>query len=349
MGLQNCAVRYFTARFHAKIYVFDDAALIGSSNLTDGGLCSNREATLLVEDSDDLDEARRLFLELWESAQALTEDKLEAFAKVHVSPAFLDGNPRYADAVGGKVEPPNIKVTTARPNAARMFAEQLRRQIYEQYKPAFTEAVETIRQGNYRRTDLEDLGIEYETNRFLNWVRLTQAPGDNWAQAPLRPKLDERLNEVRRLGQEWVNADRNQVPHDYTDMLTTARRVFGTAESIDIASKDELSQGLLSLHAFLEQLRFVKGGREQLAPFFWSENSNDIDRVKKSLTRLVHGKGDFIERLHDLIYDPAWWLEHFGTFCSLELFGTIKLEEFPPFNGRTAKALRFLGYDVKTS
>ena len=97
MGLQNCAVRYFTARFHAKIYVFDDAALIGSSNLTDGGLCSNREATLLVEDSDDLDEARRLFLELWESAQALTEDKLEAFAKVHVSPAFLDGNPRYAD------------------------------------------------------------------------------------------------------------------------------------------------------------------------------------------------------------------------------------------------------------
>jgi hypothetical protein len=132
-------------------------------------------------------------------------------------------------------------------------------------------------------------------------------------------------------------------------MLTTARRVFGTAESIDIASKDELSQGLLSLHAFLEQLRFVKGGREQLAPFFWSENSNDIDRVKKSLTRLVHGKGDFIERLHDLIYDPAWWLEHFGTFCSLELFGTIKLEEFPPFNGRTAKALRFLGYDVKTS
>jgi hypothetical protein len=132
-------------------------------------------------------------------------------------------------------------------------------------------------------------------------------------------------------------------------MLKTVQRVFGTADSIDNASTEELSDGLLSLHAFLEQLRFVKGGRENLAPFFWNENKRDVARVKKSLTRLVHGQSDFIERLHDLIYDPEWWLEHFGTFCALELFGTIKPEEFPPINGRMAKALRFLGYDVKIS
>jgi hypothetical protein len=225
----------------------------------------------------------------------------------------------------------------------------LRRQIYEQYKPAFSEVLETIREGNYRRADLENLGIAYETNRFLNWVRLTQAPGDNWAHAPLRPDREDRLKEVRRVGEEWIRSDRNQVPHDYIDMLRTAQRVFGTAESIESVSQDELSEGLLSLHAFLEQLRFVKGGRGNLAPFFWAENNNDVQRVKNSLTRLVHGHGDFVERLHDLVYDPAWWLEHFGTFCALELFGTIKPEEFPPINGRMAKALRFLGYDVKTS
>jgi hypothetical protein len=347
--LPNCVVRYFTGGFHAKIYVFDEAALVGSSNLTYPGLHSNREATLLVEDSEDLDEVRRLFSELWENAQTLTPDKLKAFAKIHVRPAFEDGNPRYADAVGGKVEPPSIKVNSGRPNATRMFAEQLRRQVYEQYKPAFTEVLETIRQGNYRRSDLEDLGIAYETNRFLNWVRLTQAPGDTWAQVPFRPDREERLSEIRRLAQEWVKADKNQVPHDYTDMLRTTQRVFGTAESIEGALKDDLSEGLLSLHAFLEQLRFVKGGREKLVPFFWSENNNDVSGVKRSLSRLVHVHGDFIERFHDLVYDPAWWLEHFGTFCALELFGTIKPEEFPPINGRMAKALRFLGYDVRTS
>jgi HKD family nuclease len=347
--LPNCTVRYFTGRFHAKIYIFDEAALIGSSNLTDGGLCSNREATLLVEDSESLDEARRLFAELWESARTLTPDKLKAFAKAHVPPSFPEGHPRYAEAVGGKVEPPNIQVNDGQPKAARMFIEQLRRQIYEQYRPAFTEVVETIRQENYRRLDLEDLGILHETNRFLNWVRLTQAPGDSWADAPLRAEHDDRLQEIRRLGPEWVKAEKNQVPHDYAQMLKTVRHVFGTAESIENASKDELSDGLLSLHAFLERLRFVKGGRESLAPFFWNENKNDVPRVKKSLTWLIHGQGDFIERLHDLIYDRAWWLEQFGIFCALELFGTIRPDEFPPVNGRMAKALRFLGYDVKTS
>lgn len=349
VGTPNCTVRYFTTRFHAKIYVFDDAALLGSSNLTDGGLIANREATLLVEDSDDLDEIRRLFLDLWDEAQALTPEKLNAFAKVYVRQPFPDGNPRFAEAVGGKVEPRNINVDNRPPTAARIFVEQLRRQVNEQYRPAFLEVLETLQSGNYRRADLEDLGIAYETNRFLNWVRLSKAPGDEWSQGPLRPAQADRLKEVRSLAQEWVTANRSQVPHDYTDMLRNVRRVFGTPDSIENAAKDELSEGLLSIHAFLEQLRFVKGGKDQLAPFFWAQNGGDLDRVKKSLARLVHGRDDFIERLHDLIYDPKWSLSYFGKFCALELFGTVKPDELPPINGRMAKALRFIGYDVKAT
>lgn len=146
-----------------------------------------------------------------------------------------------------------------------------------------------------------------------------------------------------------MQASNNQVPIDYTDMLRTVKRVFGTIDSIENASKDELTEGLLSLHAFLEQLRFVKGGKGNLPSFFWSQNNDDVSRVKKSIIRLVHGGGDFIDRLHDLIYDPAWWLSYFGKFCALELFGTVKPEELPPINGRMAKALRFLGYEVKTT
>src|ERR1700676_323556 len=35
LGKPGVHVRYFTHRFHAKLYVFDDAALVGSANLTD--------------------------------------------------------------------------------------------------------------------------------------------------------------------------------------------------------------------------------------------------------------------------------------------------------------------------
>lgn len=35
-----------TGRFHAKIFIFDDDLLVGSSNLTQGGLFRNRRATV---------------------------------------------------------------------------------------------------------------------------------------------------------------------------------------------------------------------------------------------------------------------------------------------------------------
>ena len=84
-GVTGVAIRYFTSRFHAKIYVFDRGALLGSSNLTDGGLRSNREAVILLDqddDADDVDEIRALFVELWNAALVLTPEKLDGFERI---------------------------------------------------------------------------------------------------------------------------------------------------------------------------------------------------------------------------------------------------------------------------
>ena len=103
----------------------------------------------------------------------------------------------------------------------------------------------------------------------------------------------------------------------------------------------------MSLHAFTEQSRFVKGGWDQLPLVFWKRNANDTERVKSELSNLLYGTGDFIERLHDLLYARGTPLFLFGRFCALELYGTINPDHFPPMNGRMAKALRYLGFDVK--
>jgi len=123
--------------------------------------------------------------------------------------------------------------------------------------------------------------------------------------------------------------------------------VFGEQESIETASKDQLTQGLMSLHAFSEQQRFVKGGAANLPGAFWTANNQDGEKVRQTLKYLTHGTGDFIERLHDVLYNPHMKLGYFGRFCAPELYGTIKPEECPPMNGRMAKALRYLGFDVR--
>jgi hypothetical protein len=124
-------------------------------------------------------------------------------------------------------------------------------------------------------------------------------------------------------------------------------RVFGSVRAIEVATKNDLSNGLLGLHAFIEQLRFVKGGLTNLGPTFWRENDDDEKRVKETISFFLYGPGDFIQRLHDVLYDRQRKIAYFGIFCALELYGTVKPLEFPPLNGRMAKALRFIGFNVK--
>ncbi len=351
IGIPNLAIRYLTRRFHAKIFVFDAAAMVGSSNLTEGGMMVNREATLCLdqpEDFDTIEELRSLFLELWESGLVLTPLKLKEFGAAikSIPKTGLDPDALIEAAVG-RAEPININVDSKIKTSQRIFLEGLRQQVYEQYRPSFNEITDILQSQKLRRAELEGVGAANETNRFLNWVRLTYVSGDDaWQSAPLRSQ-QERKAEILRLGSEWVTTDHPRIPADYIDWLHKVQAVFGTEASILDASKEQLTNGLMCLHAFAEQLRFVKGGAVNLPGAFWSANNGKVEKVKEALNYLIYGQGDFIERLHDILYDPNKKLGFFGRFCALELYGTIKPVDCPPMNGRMAKALRYLGFDVR--
>ena len=114
----NISVRYFTDRFHAKIYLSDQRGILGSANLTAGGLLSNREAVCVFdpqEDGDKLDELRALFSELWETAPVLTDDIAQKFAAAMLVLQRRGFNPdaEIIQALG-VVEPTNIGVQSGK-------------------------------------------------------------------------------------------------------------------------------------------------------------------------------------------------------------------------------------------
>ncbi|MGH7011960.1 MAG: hypothetical protein ACREEX_14090, partial [Caulobacteraceae bacterium] len=246
----------------------------------------------------------------------------------------------------GRAEPANIAVASRVKTRERLFVEGLRRRIYEQYDPAFSEVGELLSENGLRRPELAAVGPANETNRFLSWLRIEHIPGETWRDAPSLSKT-ERRNRILGFGREWRDDPRNHVPEDYFDWLERVRRVFASNSSIEGASREEIIGGLMSLHAFSEQLRFTKGGTAALPVKFWSDNGNDVAKVKRTLIHLTHGPGEFVERLHDVLYEPAFKLASFGLFSALELQGTVKPQECPPMNGRMAKALRFLGFEVE--
>jgi len=349
-GVTNIDIRYFTSRFHAKIYVFDRAALLGSSNLTDGGLRSNREAVILLDrddDADTVDDIRGLFVELWEAGRVLTPGKLDDFERIHreLNRQTPDSE-KGIEAALGQVQPHNINVASQESSKERVFLEYLRWEVHERYRPAFGEVGAILEEHGFRRSELANVGIGNETNRFLNYVRKIHATGEAWRDAPLRGG-DDRRARVMRHAREWVAADNPRVGKGDVACPETVKRTFGTREAIEAAGRQEIIDGLMSLHALAEQLRFVRGGERSLRAGFWKSNWDDAARVRSTLVHLLYGSGDFIERFHDALHDRRFRLGRFGHFRALEPYGTVRPDECPPMNMRMAKALRYLGFDVK--
>ena len=346
----NVKIRYYTSKFHAKIFVFDTRAILGSANMTGGGLMANREAVIeFFEDTDGeiIDELRRLFNDLWDGAESLTDSTLCQFEENWKS---FRSNAKEIEkqALKNIVEsfPRNISVSSHKQSKERKFAASLHRLIYENYVPAFNEVASILLESNWLREDLGQYDIHTETNRFLNWVRLTYVRGDEiWQRAPkLLPNL--RKAKINELGREWKFTDKPKFDPYFFDWLSTVSRVFKDEEDLRIASKEQLTDGLMSIHAFTEQLRFTKGGLSEVPKEFWKRNNNDVDRVRNTLLHLIHGKGDLVYRLHDVLYNQNFKLPMFAKFSALELMGTIRPDICAPMNGRIAKSLRFLGYEV---
>lgn len=348
-NVPNLSIRFLTRRFHAKIFLFDDTALLGSSNLTTAGFLLNREAVICLDQPGDItavEEIRALFQELWSSASVVTDDTVQRFTRAHAGLRRGASDPDVEiERAVGRAEPLNAAVESRTQTRQRLFLRDLQRQVYEEYRPAFREVTELLRRHGFRRPELPGISIEHEINRFLNWLRLTHAPGEAWKEVSPRSPA-ERESVVLQYGKEWAATEHTCIPDDYLPLLETVQKTFNTRGAVVGSSKEELMEGLLGLHAFAERQRFTKGGRANLPGEFWSQNP-DLNRVRSTLTYLLHGTGDLVERLHDVLYDPGRKLNMFGRYCALELYGTVKPGECPPLNGRTAKALRFIGFDVR--
>lgn len=140
-----------------------------------------------------------------------------------------------------------------------------------------------------------------------------------------------------------------RIPDNYLQLIATLQRGLGSPEAIRASSREELVEALMCVHAFIEQLRFTKGGADALPAKLWQNNDNNLQRVQNTLIHLINCRENFAARVCAVIYDPKYRIRLFGRFCALELVGTLRPHETPPINSRMAKALRFLGFEVRAT
>lgn len=362
-ALENPRVktRYFTdSKFHTKLYIVDDVALVGSANLTNDGLLANRELSVLLrQDRDDAFNALRgIFDELWNEADVLNEPVLREYEKAFKSkekPQDEDAFEKFIHKFVKPSTPGSVVVGSDKKSKERAFIQGFRRKYDEILVPAHNEILKIAQQHGFGRPEYAGQDPQIEMGRFLGWLRLTQGSGDGWRETTLLSDPTERAERIAEYVQIWQSTNdtvKGDMYHASAEIenIANIRTYLCDPKALAQLNFDELFRYLTGCHAFLERLRFVSkdvgadlSGLERLRIDF--QKKNTLEAVVRTVRYLLSAPGDAIERAYDCVYG-TYKLNGFGEACVMELLGWGDAER-PPFNNRSIRGIRLLGFDVE--
>jgi hypothetical protein len=206
-------VRYFTdVKFHTKLYIVDDVALVGSANLTSSGLNSNRELSVLLrQDRDDaFVELPGVFDDLWNYADVLTKEVLAKYKRAFESFGGSQNEYEFEKHIHSYVKPAapvSVVVGSEAISKERTFIQYFRRKYVEALYPAFSEISKVAVEHGLGRKEFRGQDPHIELGRFLGWIRLAHGRGEGWRETPLLAEASDRAKQIKRFVNEWQSAD----------------------------------------------------------------------------------------------------------------------------------------------
>lgn len=359
----NVRVRYFTdTTFHTKLYIIDDMALVGSANLTQGGLLGNRELSVLLK--RDRDEAFKdlcaIFSGLWNDADVLNEHVLSEYTK-----AFKDeGRSRDAEAFAKFIHkfikpavPMSVVVGSGEKSKEHTSIQNLRRKYDEVLWPAYDQIFDIAKENGIGRPEFKGLDPRIEMDRFLCWLpRKQDIEKSGQGTKPLGDSKD-RAKQIAYHARDWKAVIDTEIlgmfsTDEVIEGITNIRTYLCNPDEVKKLSYDGLFKYLTGCTAFRH--------REQYAPKDIGEKLSTLERMRinfqqnnlhedvvRTVNYLLSGSGDKIERAYHCIYG-GYKLNGFGEACVMELLGWGDAKR-PPFNNRSIQGIRLLGFDVPTA
>lgn len=342
--------RYVTDQsFHSKLYIFGDhAALVGSANLTGSALTTNQEILLEIPSNDPrFDTLNAIYASYWNQAKALTSEDIATYRTIFYrrsqQAVMINDIDRDIENKIGRVVIDNVDWGLPKTTGSAAFIDDFRR-AYQEFVYAY-KIVESVYLENGQRKELEQaIPLRLEIDSFISFVRDHYAGGTTWAETKLLTG-EKQKGMIKQHVLDWFQADYGYFEDTIVKRsYPTISKVFSSRESILNADDDTLMEGLAVLHSFLERRRFFRGGFSTLRAIFLADNKPN--KIRKSLSYLLFGKGDIVKRMADLYYDDRYRLSQFGRSNIQELVGWCNNEGLPVVNGRTTKVMRYFGFEI---
>lgn len=336
----NIDIRFFTGNsFHPKFYIFGNrVAFVGSSNFTHKGLTTNNEINVAFDSEEPIfEQLKTVFWDYWEEAEVLTKEKLKKFKEIikqcNASEPF-----RTIMKEVGKYEFNNVGREKERGNHKEKYISNFRKS-YQLYISRFNQLKMVYEKTNVRR--YPEVPLRIEVDRFLWWIRQEYAKGESYSGVPEKP-----LNEIESSLKAYIK-EFEVVKNEYLDSSASTRfnivsQGFSDKEKIKKMDFEDIFKVLDNIYAFHDTLRFYPGGHETLKESF--KNNNSIEAIKKSIIYLLYGNADYEERIYNCVNTSEYKLDGFGEHCVKELYGLVNPNDIPICNGRTLKAMEWLGF-----
>lgn len=335
-------VRYYTSeKFHSKLYIFGEKiAYIGSSNLTDSGLISNQEINIsILSENPIFEELQTLFIDYWENAEVLNDEVINKFEQIRDNVSIATDK-FHKDLINklGEVSFPGVFLTNKKRNSKNLFVSNFLKE-YQEYINSF-KLLQEIYNNIGKRKDVS-LPLRIEIDRFLSWIRLNYAKGETYLNVPIK-SIDSIKTQVEPLILKYIETYDSHFDETVRTKFPLLSKNFSSGESINSLSSEEIYDTLMYVNAFHDQFRFFPYGYETMKEIFLSSNSQI--KLKKMLTYLLYGSGEYYQRVANTIFDSEYKLYKFSKSCVKELFGLINSEDIPTCNDRLLRSMQWLGF-----
>lgn len=343
-------IRYYTGHsFHPKLYIFgNNCALLGSANLTRSGIMTNTEIMLKVgSDNINFEELAYLFSEYWENAHVLTFKQINDYHPIYTQcdniDSDLQNNENKIINRLGKVEFQNIKRGQKKRKKEEIFIDDYNK-TYQECVSAFRDLEKIYLKFGKRKFTDEKIPLRLEIDSFISYTRAKHAVGDIWENtAETITNREHHISEYLTYWHDDIYAYfEDKIVKDNYPLI---KSIFNSIDTIHSATDEQIFNALNVIHSFHDRLRFYKGGLSTLKSEFFKQNNEN--KIRNSLSYLLYGKDLIVKRMYNMIYNPEYKLNEFGTANVQELIGWINRENLPVINGRTTKILKFFGYEVK--
>lgn len=369
--------------YHPKIIRFGGYGVyIGSANLTDNGWYKNIECGVFLTEQDLFDagladELDEIFIGIDSESVPLTDEiikQLKTLSSVHDSKfsdfrkAELDRDDDFKrlleNSVAKKFSGLSVisKKTASEKHKTNFLSEwndtlQLIRQISDQvttddYRPSWilrdvAKGVqvdqflhwyyyEFVKTGN--RSEHENFYLTNKSNpqaalkdALLKWKNLTDAPTSEREMiehhAPFLARVLDRSHLLSVSKVEWVEICR-KINAFWAAARQTKNIVIGLPSNTTMDLSDRVNH---------------------VAEWIYEQTAGNGSSVLQVIDFVLYGGAseDLTDRLWKASYTDQWHVPQFGLSCLGEIVGWAMPNQFPPRNGRTSKALRALGFNVK--